>query len=230
MKKWPIFIILLLIAVAVGASAQTQLTLGGSDSGQTISFNSPGANQSISMSFSGSCSVPGAGSQSACMSGPGALHNPPAADAGGNYYMWMTGGGPSLTQISAGNYGINMNSSTFNYLWSAQNGSVAGTINLTGAMQVPGYNQVFFVGRLDVTSSTGAYSTLFPVGNQNLDITFYLNSGTISLDTLWAQGGTASGYLSSGEVVPVVPEPASMVLLGSGLLAAGSMFKFRRRK
>jgi hypothetical protein len=71
---------------------------------------------------------------------------------------------------------------------------------------------------------------MFPVGTQNLDVTFYLNSGTISLDTLWAQGGSASGYLSSGEVVPVVPEPASMVLLGSGLLAAGSMFKFRRRK
>jgi hypothetical protein len=230
MKKWPIIIIMLLLTVCIGASAQTQITLGGSDSGQTISFTSPGANQAISMSFSGSCTVPGAGGESSCMSGSGALHNPPAADAGGSYYMWMTGGGPSLNQLSAGNYSVNMNSSTFNYLWSAQNGTVAGNITLTGAAQVPGYSQVFFVGRLNVTSSTGVYSSLFPAGSNNMDVTFYLNSGTVSLDTLWAQGGTSTGILSSGELVPVVPEPASLALLGSGMLAAGSLFKFRRRK
>jgi hypothetical protein len=230
MKNWLIFIAVLVVATAVGAAAQTQVTLESSSSGQTINFSAPGAGMPIAMGFTGSCSVPGVGGASACLSGAGSFQNPPASDVGGNYYMWMTGGGASLTQISAGNYSVNMNSSTFNFLWSASNGSVGGTIALTGATQVPGFPQVFFVGNLDITSASGAYGSLFPGNNNNLDVTFYLNTGTLNLDSLWANGGTASGYLSSGEVVPVIPEPASMALLGSGLLAAGSMFRLRRRK
>jgi hypothetical protein len=230
MKRWSILLAVVLVAAAVSASAQTQISLGGSSSGQSITFTTPGGSQPIAMGFSGACSVPGVGGSSTCLSGAGTLQNPPSSNVAGNYYMWMTGGGPSLRQSAPGSYSVNMNGSTFNYLWSAANGTVAGTIALTGASQVSGYPQVFFVGKLSITSATGAYSSMFAGSGNNIDVTFYLNAGNMSLDALWANGGSASGYLSSGELVPVVPEPASMVLLGSGLLAAGSMFRLRRRK
>jgi hypothetical protein len=97
---------------------------------------------------------------------------------------------------------------------------------------VANHPQVFFAGKLTINTSTGSYSSLFPPnGSGSFDVTFYLTSSSVNLDTLWANGGSASGYLSSGEVVPpVVPEPASMALLGSGLLAAGGILRFRRKK
>ncbi|HEY4933433.1 MAG TPA: PEP-CTERM sorting domain-containing protein [Terriglobales bacterium] len=68
----------------------------------------------------------------------------------------------------------------------------------------------FFAGKYQISSSTwGFVQTGYPVGAL-IDIDFV----------------TYNGKLSSGELVPQsVPEPGTMGLLGSGLLAAAGMLR-----
>ena len=67
----------------------------------------------------------------------------------------------------------------------------------------------FFTGKYSITSSTSGFvQTGFPVG-ASVDIDFV----------------TYQGRLSSGEIIPAVPEPGTIALVGSGLLAAAGMLR-----
>ena len=67
----------------------------------------------------------------------------------------------------------------------------------------------FFAGSYDIISSTsGFWNTGFPTG------------AVVDIDFV-----TYKGQLSSGQLNPSVPEPGTMGLLGSGLLAAAGMLR-----
>jgi hypothetical protein len=69
----------------------------------------------------------------------------------------------------------------------------------------------FFFGTYNITtSSPGFVHTGFRPGQADIDFVTY------------------KGQLSSGEIIPSVPEPGTIALVGSGLLAAAGML--RRRK
>jgi PEP-CTERM motif len=67
----------------------------------------------------------------------------------------------------------------------------------------------FFTGKYSITSSTpGFVQTGFSAGS-SVDVDFV----------------TYKGRLSSGELIPAVPEPGTIALVGSGLLAAAGMLR-----
>ena len=88
--------------------------------------------------------------------------------------------------------------------------SLSGTLSLdTVAIQPPGV--ATFVGTLAITSSSpGFQSTGFPKG------------AVVSADFVPYQGN-----LSSGELIPSVPEPGTIALVGSGLLALAGLLRRR---
>src|SRR5271165_6091286 len=88
--------------------------------------------------------------------------------------------------------------------------SLTGILSLNSvAIQPPGV--ATFVGTLAITSSSpGFQSTGFPKG------------AVVSADFV-----TYQGNLSSGELIPSVPEPGTIALVGSGLLALAGLLRRR---
>jgi hypothetical protein len=209
-----------LILLATVATAQTQITLGASTNG-TIDFSGAGQTQ---MSFVGSCG------QSNCIQGDAYF-----GSKVGNFDMWITGNNPLISATSDPNvFAVNMNGGALNFSFDfGKNSSITGTIQLT--MVKDGTDAPQFLGTLTVSSSSGIFAALWKAGNVvPLDFTVSLPCGSAHIDQVVAgSAASTSGTFSSGEVLstPVsAPEPTSIALIGSGLLAIGGVLRRRFRR
>lgn len=145
---------------------------------------------------------------------------------GGTYDYTLTGSPVTLTQTSPGNYSA---SSTPLMLTLSGNGgttgALTGTVNLVSfqqAMTVGTFNNAF-VANVTVTSATGSLVG-FSGNTGSLLLTLVLPTNT-QIDDLGNGNSTkiagGVGYMSTA------PEPASMLLFGSGLLALGGILRRR---
>ena len=136
------------------------------------------------------------------------------AGTSGKYWLWSTGGTPTLSEVSGDTYSIDLGTAKV-YLdvklgphGNGSQGELSGTLALTTLIgaSTPAPQ---FQGYFTPTLSTGAFSGAFQIGVPEwTDITKKSPKG-----------------ISSGEVVPA-PEPTSLVLLGSGFLG---LYGFVRR-
>jgi hypothetical protein len=101
---------------------------------------------------------------------------------------------------------------------------VTGTLTLTSLTQTTGVGIFYDTAgaNLTITGGTLAGDFLNGLGQAIITLGFTTNTNLSSL----ASGHTLTSRIASGTVDPT-PEPASMLLFGSGLLAAG--FALRRR-
>lgn len=113
-------------------------------------------------------------------------------------------------------------------------GNGTGTItgNVIWTIVKDGTDRPQFMGDLVITGNgnTGQLLAEFPVGlTMGIDFTINLG-GNPQLDDVFASGAPAAtnGRFSSGEV-PSVPEPGTALLMGAGLLVAGTFLRRRGR-
>ena len=204
--------IMFLIAITVSGWASaipSQVTLASGTVGSVV-FTNTGTN--LDVSFSGPISGL-------------ALFDP--LGLLGTYSMWMTGGTPSLTNLGAGNYSVSMGtSSIFLEVQLGPGGSLGDLIAVftpTSFHGGLGFTPQFD-GTFLATTATGNFSSDFPLTIPGeFDVTVKLPSGT-SLGTI-PVGSSITGYVSSGEIIPSVPEPSTLVLLGSSVLGLAGILR-----
>jgi len=212
---------LMLGLASLPASADpTQITLGGTAAGSVIFTGDGSGNVLIQL---GSCTG-GSCTLSGTAFGTGALTSGLAP-----YEFTSTPGTISLAPTStAGLFAVTQTAS-IGFSYGTGGSLLTGTLSLLTFTQTPGGSSTgefntFAVANLVITG--GSLSTLFPPGGAILTATMNFGPSPVDLATL--SGSTTSAKLASGQITPT-PEPGSMLLLGSGLLAVGAFLRRRRR-
>jgi PEP-CTERM motif len=210
----------LLALATTGAWANSippQVTLSSSSIGSVYFGNSGGI---LSFWFSGTATQCG---HAHCISG-NALLDPQAIN--GQYTMWMVGSNPTLTG-SPNDYTINQGSTA---IWLevklGTNGSLGDLIVSMALSDMYGGTSPYptLGGTIATTTSTLDFLADFsPTSTGTIDYT--LNLGNKKTVASLTNGQKTFGYLSSGEVVPTLPEPSSLALLGSGVLGIAGIIR-----
>ena len=211
---------LVMLSFGLVPASADQITFGPSTNNISFCSLSGGAVTVSAAGFSSGC-VPLAGTGTITGS---ATWNPTGGSAElGTFSIAMS----TMTLTPAGGAVWNSSGgagSTFTY--SGASGTIVGSI--TWSTVTDATNPIQFAGSLQITSASGSLLARFPVGT-TVGFDFTMNGGAGILTALSAAPGQSSNPISSGEVAPV-PEPGSILLLGSGLLAAGSFLRMRRKR
>ncbi len=133
---------------------------------------------------------------------------------------------------------------TLGFTYTLNSDTISGTITLTqfSTNNTPGSTQANFSGSFTPTSGTGQFAAWAAAGTAttvNLSLTTTSGGNPYSVDSIvGTEGGTTSGTPTSGQVNAIVssnppssvPEPASIAMIGSGLVALGGFMRRRFSK
>ena len=145
---------------------------------------------------------------------------------GGTYDYTLSGGPVTLTQTSPGNYSASSTPLTLTLSGTGvTTGALTGTVDLVSFQQattVGTFNNAF-VANVTVTSATGSLGE-FSGNPGSLLLTFVLPNN-MQIDDLG--NGNSTKIVGGVGFMGASPEPASMLLFGSGLLALGGVLRRR---
>jgi hypothetical protein len=193
-----------------------QITLSNSTTGQ-VQFT--GTTTAANVRFTGTTCSKGTD----CVAGFGLY----GADLG-SYQIWITGGNLSLGQPTGDTYPVISGNAIVNFYFTlGAAGSLQGTLGLQeligGSTKAPE-----FLGSFTASAASGVFAGAFPLGvAADTDFTVHMGNAKSVNQIYHANGISSSGYLSSGEVVAPTPEPATLGLLGSGMLTMAGLLKRR---
>jgi hypothetical protein len=235
--------LLLLVSVA-SASAQTQISFG--NSSQNVSFQS--TNGSSVMNVGLGCTGNGFTGTPCILSGvipaSGAFFG---ADAGSYYFTTMeaTSITASRSSLSQTVFPMSMNGDTSTFLYSGSDGDKL-TGNVTWTTVSNGSTNPHFNGTLSniIATGDGAFTSAFSGASAVFDLILNqlqcnstpsnnapsnnASAGSCTLESLFADSTSVGLDPVSGGQMTSTPEPASMLLFGSGLFVCGAFLRRRR--
>lgn len=212
MRKLLLLVCLLAALIALPAAAQTQITIDKPLPGNPLIFTGDGSGN-VTLTLTNCCTITGTALSTGDLVSQGF------------YTLDFTGSSPiQLTSVGGGIFTVTQGGPiAFSY------GTLPGGSDLlTGDLQLVSIGQTGSVGvfnqnlTANLTNLGGSLASAFGPPGGVFDITIRIASG-VDLSTL---EGSATANISSGELTPT-PEPASLALLGGGLLSVGG---FMRRK
>lgn len=210
-KVLQILLLLAIVGLVTGVSFADQITLSNSTSGQ-VQFS--GTNPNTTATFG---TLKGTGLFGGTL---------------GKYQIVQSGSGsPILTNTFFDVYSVNMGSAVLTFsmvLSDAQHSSITGILDLEtligGSTKAPE-----FIGTFSTTSESGVFTDgQYLIGGKNpMDLTVNLHASKSTVNDVYnGTAQSAKGPISSGEI-PGVPEPATLGLLGSGLLTIAGLLRRR---
>jgi hypothetical protein len=223
-KRIWLLTLLATLMFAVAANAQiTEISLGAGEVSNSVSITASGASATVSFTqTTGLCS-----GYANCISGT-ALFSPAGGTAQlGNFMMtYATGANPTISSMG-------VMTGVVNFLFSMNSGidTLQGTLTFSslgnGTTAGPSFNATFTTG-----STTGSIlGTYWGSGTttNNAALTINMQTNAPIVDPNTGALNSTTGTPGSGQVYAPspVPEPASILMLGSGLLALGGTLKRR---
>ena len=141
-------------------------------------------------------------------------------------YKLVSNGAMTVTETSSSTFNVSGPAMTF--MLGTGGSLLTGDLSLLDLLQAGKFGIVNYTGNANLVITSGSLASMFTSAGGVLDLTLKFKSKN-QLSSIFGTSGSLIGHVTSGSLI-TTPEPSSMLLLGSGLVALGAMLRSRIRR
>ena len=141
-------------------------------------------------------------------------------------YSLKSNGNMTVTNNGSNTFSVSGPAMTF--MLGTGGSLLTGDLSLLNLLQAGKAGVFNYTGNANLAITSGSLASMFTSAGGVLDLTLKFRSNK-QLSSIFGTSGSLIGRISTGELI-TTPEPSSMLLLGSGLVALGGVLRSRIRR